>query len=479
MIRNVEKGMKIMRKIKSIILTVCLCLVIGMSLQVSAAQQTNITTTQFTKLLKPLDPFNRLDVNSASTAPLTRQKAAAIIIKLMGYEEIAKDYKNSTVFQDTIAYKGEIDLVAKLGMMSQTGKGLFSPQIEVTNEQAQVIVSRIQSKLEQSTAWKHAFYALSSSSQMDLIPSYDAVSFGWAQLGYDSVTQNFEVETTKDDFKVPVGFNKPLDLAKANGTETYLMIFFEDKGQIAKQLLSSETQMERVIKQIVALANGLTKDGITRSFDGVTIDFENFINSELAKPYSQFLKKLKVELQKNNKKLNVAVQPAMHFKGYDYKGIGECADKVILMAHDYAPKMLTPFEQEVGRVMTPITPIDEVYQSLAAIIDSQTGVQDKTKVVLQISYGSTQWQLKENKVIHTKPYTPTYDKIYERLNKIGTQGFYHEGYQNPYAVYEENGIKNIIWYENNKSVKAKIDLAKLFDIHNVSYWRLGLIPNYE
>lgn len=468
-----------MRKIRSLIQIVMMCMVMTLGLQVSAAEPTSITTAQFTKLLKPLDQANRLDVKSASTAPLTREKAAAIIVKLMGYEEVAKDYKNSTVFQDTIGYKGEIHIVTEVGIMSQTGKGLFSPSAEVTKDQAQVIVQRLQDKLGKSTVWNHAFYALSSSSQMHLIPEYDAISFGWAQVAYDKNTQNFKIDTTQNDFKVPTGFDKPLDLAKANGIETYLMIFFEDKTQMAKQLFSSEAQMDILIKQIIALTNGLTKDGVTRSFDGVTIDFENFISSELAMPYTQFLKKLKGELQKDNKKLNVAVQPTMHFKGYDYRGIGEYADKVILMAHDYAPKALTPFEQEIGRIMTPITPIDEVYQSVAALIDPQNGVKDKNKVTLQISYGSTQWQLKDDKVIHTKPYTPTYDKIYERLNKVGTQALYHEGYQNPYAVYEENGVKNVIWYENNKSVKAKIDLAHLFGINGVSYWRLGLIPNYE
>ena len=149
------------------------------------------------------------------------------------------------------------------------------------------------------------------------------------------------------------------------------------------------------------------------------------------------------------------------------------------MAHDYSTKSLTPFEQEIGRIITPLTPINEVYASFAAITNSATGIQDKSKLVLQISYGALQWQTKEGKVINSKAYTPTYDKIYARLKNSSTQSLYDETYQNPYAVYEENGIRNIIWYENNKSVKAKTDLAKLFGIQGISYWRLGMIPFYE
>ena len=470
-----------MQKIKiGLVSLICLFITVFPAL-VNAKDMDSMTTIEFTQLLQGLDTQQRLDLNSAGSTPLTREKAAAIIIKLMGYEGVAESYKTSTLFKDVAAYKGEIHLVKELGIMSGTSINDFNPKGKVTKEQGQVIYQRLQNKMEQKTKWKHAFYALSSSSQMDQIPNYDAVSFGWAQVSYDTAGGDFNLEwnNAKNDFKIPTGFATPMDLAKASGAETYLMIFFEDQGGSAKKLFSNTAERDVLINQIVSLCNQISKDGVTRSFDGVTIDFENFISSELKEPYNQFLKKLKDELKKNNKKLNVAVQPTTHFKGYDYKAIGEVSDKVILMAHDYAPKTLTSFEQEIGRGITPITPISEVYKDLKAVTHPISGVQDLSKIVLQISYGSTQWQLKEERVIHTKPYTPTYDKIYERLSKMGTKSIYSELYQNPYAIYEQDGIKNIIWYENNKSVNAKITLAKLFNINNISYWRLGTIPMYE
>lgn len=32
-----------------------------------------------------------------------------------------------------------------------------------------------------------------------------------------------------------------------------------------------------------------------------------------------------------------------------------------------------------------------------------------------------------------------------------------------------------MWYENQRSIEAKITLAKLLGITNTSYWRLGII----
>jgi spore germination protein YaaH len=48
----------------------------------------------------------------------------------------------------------------------------------------------------------------------------------------------------------------------------------------------------------------------------------------------------------------------------------------------------------------------------------------------------------------------------------------------PYAVYQtESGEKWFLWYENDASVKAKLELAKLFGIDSISLWRLGTIPD--
>lgn len=101
----------------------------------------------------------------------------------------------------------------------------------------------------------------------------------------------------------------------------------------------------------------------------------------------------------------------------------------------------------------------------------------KEKIALQISYASTQWQVSSNIVKNTKAYTPSYSQVVTRLNTAGTTTYFDEISQNPYAVYSANNVKNVIWYENNRSVTAKLDLAKLLGIQGVSYWRLGNMPN--
>ncbi len=404
---------------------------------------------------------------------LTREDAAIYLVKALGLTGVAKDYEGQKLFKDVTVYQGEINLVKSLGLMNGTGSETFGPKIGLSVSAAESILNRLEGLIKADAQFKHAFYAINSSNQMALIKNYDAVSFGWSEVIVDANKQFAVVTDGIGDFKVPSGFETALDEAKVNGVATYLMVYYEDQAGQISSLLNDSMKRAEMIKSLVDLTKKIGKDGVERSFDGLTIDFEQLRSLDLKGPYVTFLKELKVALAAEGKSLMVAVQPTTYFKGYDYKGIGEVADRVILMAHDYGAKSLSINEQKQGTVMTPMTPIDEVYTTLK---EAATAVTDKSKLVLQISFASTQWQMKNQEVIHTYAYTPTYTQIETRLNTPGTMNYYDEMAQNPYAIYEADGVKNVIWYENTRSIETKENLAKLLGIRGISYWRLGTIP---
>lgn len=458
-----------MEQIKKILFWIIFCFSIG---NIYASTTQDIVTEQaFSKQLMQLDPTAQI-TTVAEKKPLTREKAAVLIVDFLGYEAIAQERDN--VFQDVVRSQGEINLVNELGLMSGTGNGKFSASQTVSSEVAKVVVNRLADKINEEIKWSHICYAINSSSQMEEIKNHNAVSFGWAELKIEPLGNGFTLSTEDktSDFRVPDSFEVPIDYAKSKGVETYLMVYLENQGDNTYRLLSNAQQRTQLISELVSLTNGITKADETRNFDGLTIDFEQLKNENLREIYVTFLKELKTELTKQNKKLNVAVQPTTYFKGYSYKGIGETADHVILMAHDYATKTLSVEEQASGICMTPVTPVNQVYECLKEASDS---IQDKSKIVLQMSFDSRQWQLKDGKVIHSIAYTPSYDKIEARLKDATTQIKYDDKSQNPYATYVSDGIQNVIWYENTKSMKAKKNLAKMLGIQNLSYWRLGVI----
>lgn len=48
---------------------------------------------------------------------------------------------------------------------------------------------------------------------------------------------------------------------------------------------------------------------------------------------------------------------------------------------------------------------------------------------------------------------------------------------NQYKVeYKQDGFTNVFWLENEESVKARLAIAKKYDLGGVAAWRLGYEP---
>ena len=57
---------------------------------------------------------------------------------------------------------------------------------------------------------------------------------------------------------------------------------------------------------------------------------------------------------------------------------------------------------------------------------------------------------------------------------------YDEKSQTPYFYYTENGTRHVVWFDDPKSVNAKLALVDEFDLAGVSYWTINrcYIPNW-
>lgn len=429
--------------------------------------------------------------------PITREEMAIMIVRTMGYDTLAKqlDFLGKP-FDDVSRNYGYIAIGRDLGIIAGDGKN-FHPNDTATREQAAAMMMRMYNKLNTPLEELHAFYAISSSSQIDKFQHLDSVSFGWARIEYDESSGNVIINTDANDneYYIPTAYAEVIDKASQNKLSRQLMFFIKDQDildpvsgkrvKLAEYIVSYPEVLKTVIDQMVSMVNKTYKHGSEVEFDGVVSDFEGFKGEKLKLSYNEFLAELKDKLSETGKKLYVAVHPKRkpgeaYFDGYDYRTIGKIADKVILMAHDYAAVRLNDREMASGYTDTPLTPLDEIYYALKSITDPVSGVEDKSKIWLQLSFDIVQWKLKDGKVIRSEAYRPTYEQLYRRFT-TGASLYYSEYSQNPYAKYynTEDGTDNVIWYENQRSVAEKIMLAKLFGIKGLSLWRLGNIPDYE
>lgn len=58
---------------------------------------------------------------------------------------------------------------------------------------------------------------------------------------------------------------------------------------------------------------------------------------------------------------------------------------------------------------------------------------------------------------------------------------YDEKSQTPYFYYTDNGTRHVVWFDDAKSIDAKLRLVDEFDLAGVSYWTINrcFIPNWE
>lgn len=437
-------------------------------------------------------------------AAITNEEAVHMIINSLGYKELASrlTYLNKP-FNDVTNHIGTISIAKDIGIITEAAA--FNPTGNVLREQAALLLIRMKNAMNAPLKDLNGFYAISSSSQQDKLTDFSTVGFGWSRLSYDPEQAIIVLNTSNkalgyNEFYLPTGFSKRLSTVNESGKSALLMIHAAQDNKmtdpvsglkigIPEYVLTHPETYDQLILDIITAVKSLTKENESASFDGVVIDWEGLRGEKLKNYFNNFLKVLNTELDKENKKLFVAVHPLIHPKrssssidGYDYRTIGMYADKVILMAHDYDAKKLTASDMAKGTAVTPLTPIEDVYYALKSITDSQTGVQDKSKIMLQISFDWTVWQKKDGKTVNAIPYSFNLENFLTLLNTNKTVSFhYSEEYENPFVKYidSKTGYENTVWYEDTRSVMEKVKLARFFGIQGISLWRLGQIPDYQ
>ncbi len=330
----------------------------------------------------------------------------------------------------------------------------------------------------------NGYYAISSYEQFKefqkrgSIKDFDSISFGWTFVDYDKEENKtfINVDSLNDDFYIPKGYKEPIEYIETNNIDTNLNIYTSSNYN---EIFQNSNAM---IDEILSLLRGKNKDYQDLTFDGVVMDYEN-LPTEHRENYVDFLIKLDEKLVKYDKNLIVAVSP---ISSYDFGKIAEIADNVILMLHDYDIKNTGNLSIIDGKVDNPNTPIERIKGDLIEILNEIDREKHISKLWLQINFAINQSNIKDGRTLNHKPYTPDYHSLAKRIDSEINSGKdiealigYSEIYQNPYILYTEGDITSSIWYEDDRSVAAKIKLARDLGLGGISLWRIGNIPEYS
>lgn len=325
--------------------------------------------------------------------------------------------------------------------------------------------------------WLHGFYASSSYGQIGLTDSMDAVSLGWGRMYVDDAGVPYVNQTSAggNPWVEPQGSHLATGYFQERDIPYNLCVFattahIYGETNVLEYLLEEDNR-EAAVEALVTAAAG---------YSGLTIDFEGLYFARSRDSFSQFVALVRQRLPQEQL-LYIAVPPDTWYHGYDYRALGEACDKVILMAHDYQWQTAPQDNLNTPLTDTPVAPIDAVEDALRAVTDPETGVADVGKVALAIAFSSAGVEVdEEGNLLSTTVYSPGPSTLAQRLAQEDAEPGWAEGYQSPYVYYhDENGRRYRVWYEDERSVAAKVELCYRYGVTGLSLWRLGTVPDYD
>lgn len=253
-----------------------------------------------------------------------------------------------------------------------------------------------------------------------------------------------------------------IEIAKSYGVAPIILLStLTDDGMfnnvLSGKLFADTNLQDRVIENLIDTA-------ISKGYEGVEIDFE-FIPQRDAQGYVSFLQRLKNELVKENLPLFVALAPktsdnqrGLLYEGHDYYGIGQVSDYVILMTYEWGYQFGPPL------AVAPIKNVEEVIRYGVSRINGN-------KILLGIPNYGYDWTL---------PYVSGGEgaegisnrEALNRALEYGANIMFDDEAKTPYYNYYKDGKEHIVWFENARSIDAKLDLVDKYGLGGISIWQI-------
>lgn len=223
------------------------------------------------------------------------------------------------------------------------------------------------------------------------------------------------------------------------------------------------------------LAQQIADSIIKYNLDGVNVDIENVTDIDKDN-YTDLVRLLREKLPEDKEvSVAVAANPSNWTKGwhgsYDYEKLAVYADYLMIMAYD---------ESWYGSSPGPVASISFVDKSVQYAFAN--GVPNE-KIVLGLPHYGRYWIEGQS----TGGRGITNQRIQEMITKYQSSITYDETSQSAKAtvtIKQENPVTYInnkallpgtytIWYENEQSIKAKVDLVNKYGLKGTGSWALG------
>ncbi|MFN8515834.1 MAG: glycosyl hydrolase family 18 protein [Chloroflexia bacterium] len=222
-----------------------------------------------------------------------------------------------------------------------------------------------------------------------------------------------------------------------------------------KALIDTPEKQDKIVAAIVALV-------VSKNYDGINIDWEG-VNAADRPLLTEFMKRLRPQMQAKGKLTTMAVAAkASDVKtgwggSYDYVALAPHVDFAVLMAYDY--------HYQGGKDPGAVAPVGWVRQ-VAKFAATSFG---KEKVILGVPFYGFDWNVTKGppartvKMVDGPPLA----------QKPGATSGYNATDEANWVRYRENDEDHEAWYEDERSVAAKLAVMTELQLAGFAAWRIG------
>ena len=151
-------------------------------------------------------------------------------------------------------------------------------------------------------------------------------------------------------------------------------------------------------------------------------------------------------------------QKGLLYEGIDYARLGEQADRLFLMTYEWGYSYGPPM------AVAPLEKVRQVVEYALTQIPAE-------KLLMGIPNYGYNWMLPYEKGV-TKAETIGNVEAVRLAVEYAAPIQYDETAQSPHFTYRNQGREQEVWFEDVRSIAAKIELAKEYELYGVGYWNL-------
>jgi len=272
----------------------------------------------------------------------------------------------------------------------------------------------------------------------------------------------FSYQVRPDGSLITINDTALIQAARAANVAPMMVITNIEEGgsfssDLADTILNNQAVQNNLLNNVVATLE-------SKNYFGLDIDFE-YIYPRDREAYNAFLRKVAALIKPMGYTLTTAVapktsatQPGLLYEAHDYPVHGEVADHVIIMTYEWG------YTYGPAQAVAPLNQVQRVIEYAVTAIPSQ-------KILMGIPNYGYDWTLPFVRGSAARVLSNV--QAVEQAARVGADISFDTTAQSPHYFYYSAGRRHEVWFEDARSIRAKLLLVAQYNLGGISYWTIN------